>query len=84
MNLLEGQQGLREPKGGKGSWASKELEPEKIENDPAVSPCVSLRLHDISFCLFANWLPLLRGHMDVPSPGFTVLSTSNITQRLAS
>ena len=29
INLLEGQEGFREPKGGKVSWASKELEPKK-------------------------------------------------------
>lgn len=33
---------------------------------------------------FANWLSLLYGHIDIPSPGFTIFSTSNITQRLNS
>lgn len=33
INLLEGQEGFREPKGGKVSWASKELEPKKKKEE---------------------------------------------------
>lgn len=52
-----------------------------MTRNSAVLFCVFLRLHGVSSLLFANWFSLLHEHMAEPSPGFTMLSTSNITQR---
>lgn len=45
-------------------------------------PSVSFEGCMMSLPLFANWLSLLHGHMDEPSPEFTMLSPSNLIQKL--